>query len=84
MSQYSIPSTTPQIDGNLTVRGSLPTKSLFDANIGTGPGPIQFDGTVLPSSDLRRTEIVDYVRMRLGDGIVDVELEKEQSGRAHV
>lgn len=74
---YTIPATTPQIDGNLSVFGSLPTASLFNANTGTGPGDIQFDGTVLPSSNAKRAEITDYIRMRLGDGIVDVELDKD-------
>jgi hypothetical protein len=73
----SIPSTNPTIEGNLTVRGSLPTKSLFNPTTGTGPGPIEFDGSVLTTSDAKRAEITDYIRMRLGDGIVDVELDKE-------
>lgn len=73
----SIPATNPEIQGNLSVTGNLPTKSLYNPTEGTGPGPIQFDGTVLPTSDLRRAEITDYVRMRLADGIVDVELDKE-------
>lgn len=77
MSQYSTPQTNPQIDGNLTVFGSLPTASLFNANTGTGPGPIQFDTNTLPTTDFKRAEITDYIRMRLGDGIVDVELDKE-------
>jgi hypothetical protein len=73
----TIPATTPEIVGNLTQFGSLPTKSLFDANIGTGPGDIAFDPNTLPTNDAKRAEIIDYVRMRLGDGIVDVELDKE-------
>jgi hypothetical protein len=31
----------------------------------------------MSTSDYKRAEITDYIRMRLGDGIVDVELEKE-------
>jgi hypothetical protein len=77
MSQYSIPQTTPQIDGNLTVFGSLPTQSLYNPNTGTGPGPIQFDPNSLPTQDAKKAAITDYVRMRLGDGIVDVELEQQ-------
>ena len=73
----SIPQTNPQIQANLTARGSLPTKSLYNNVNGTGPGPIQFDGSVLPTTDAKRAEITDYIRMRLGDGIVDVELDKE-------
>ena len=77
MAEYSIPGITPSIDGNLTTYGSLPTKSLYNPNTGTGPGPIQFDPTTLPAPDAQRAAIIDYVRMRLGDGIVDVELEQE-------
>lgn len=73
----TIPPTNPQIQANLTARGSLPTKSLYNPITGTGPGPIQFDGSVIPTSDLKRAEITDYIRMRLADGIVDVELDKE-------
>lgn len=73
----TLPVQQPVIQGNLTAWGSLPTTSLFNANTGTGAGPIQYDSTILPSSDLKRAQIVDYVRMRLADGIVDVELEKE-------
>ena len=71
---------------------NIDAKSLFDANIGTQSGAhIAFDGNptvtnpgvVDPNweygntNDSMRASIVDYVRMRLGDGIVDVELEKE-------
>jgi hypothetical protein len=73
----SIPATTPAITGNLTARGSLPTKSLYSNIAGSGPGNIEFDGSVLPTTDAKRAEITDYIRMRLGDGIVDVELDKE-------
>ena len=99
MSEYSIPQTTPQIAGNLTAFGSLPTQSLYNPNTGTGPGDIQFDPSTLPTPDAQRAAITDYVRMRLGDGLVDVELEqqhyemainqalikyRQQIGRAHV
>ena len=77
MSEYTVPDTTPQTNGNLTVFGSLPTKSLYDPNVGSGPGPIQFDTSTLPTSDKQRSAITDYIRMRLADGIVDVELEQE-------
>lgn len=75
MSQYSIPNTPQEIVGNLTTFGSLPTSSLYDPSTGTGPGPIAFDPTALVTVDAKRADIVDYIRMRLADGIVDVELE---------
>ena len=77
MSEYTVPDTTPVKDDNLSAFNSIPTKSLYDPDTGTGSGPIQFDPNTLPTSDRKRAEIVDYVRMRLGDGIVDVELEQE-------
>jgi len=84
MAEYSDPnaSTSPQIDGNLTVFGSVKSATLYNPSTGTGPGPIQFDPSTLPTSDQKRSEITDYIRMRLGDGIVDVELEQEHYAMA--
>jgi hypothetical protein len=76
MSQYSIPNSSSSV-GNLTTFGSLPTSSLYNPTTGSGSGSIAFDPTALPTSDAKRAEIIDYVRMRLADGIVDVELELE-------
>jgi len=59
------------IKPGLTGQGSLQTQSL------AGPGPIAYDTSLYDSADAKRAEIVDYIRMRLGDGLVDVELEKE-------
>lgn len=42
-----------------------------------GPGPIAFDPTTVTSLAAKKNDIVDYIRLRLGDGIVDVELDKE-------
>ena len=52
------------------------TQSIYTDNLG-GPGPIAFDPSSLDSAELRKTEIIDYIRLRLGDQIVDVELDKE-------
>ena len=76
MSQYTPPNSQTVVE-NLTTFGSLPTSSLYNPSTGTGPGPIAFDPTALPTSDAKRAEIIDYIRMRLADGIVDVELEHE-------
>lgn len=59
------------IKTGLSAQGSMQTDSL------AGPGPIAYDETLYDSSNAKRAEIVDYIRMRLGDGIVDVELELE-------
>ena len=58
-------------------RGNLLTDNLFQANTGTGSGHIAYDSTEFDSANKKRAEITDYIRMRLGDGMVDVELEKE-------
>ena len=59
--------------------GVLKTDSLYNANTGTGSGHIEYDPDAewLTSLNKKRAEITDYIRMRLGDGIVDVELDKE-------
>ena len=59
--------------------GNLVTDSLYNANTGSGTGHIQYDPGAewLVSLNKKRAEITDYIRMRLGDGIVDVELDKE-------
>jgi hypothetical protein len=67
------------------------TSSLFNANTGSGAGEIAFPGNPTVTSpgvvdpnwdignttDSMRAAIKDYIRLRLGDGIVDVELENE-------
>jgi hypothetical protein len=61
----------------LTARLSLTTDNLFNANTGTGAGHIAFDPTPLAPTPQQRNEIIDYVRLRLGDGMIDVEADKE-------
>jgi len=71
---------------------NITAASLFNANTGTQSGAhIAFDGAstvTFPgiqdpnwaygnTNDSLRAAIIDYIRMRLADGIVDVELEKE-------
>jgi hypothetical protein len=53
----------------LNVRQSIATDSLG------GPGPIAYDETTLTSNAAKRKELEDYIRFRLGDGMVDVELD---------
>jgi len=59
------------IKTGLNNRNSIATESLG------GPGPIAFDGTSLDTNSSKRRDIVDYIRLRLADGIVDVELDQE-------
>ena len=52
------------------------TNSIYTDNLGD-PGPIAFDPSNLDSATIKKNEIIDYIRLRLGDQIVDVELDKE-------
>lgn len=63
--------------GNLTPNLSLTTDSLFNANTGTGAGHIAFDPSQLITEESLKRNIIDYIRLRLGDGMVDVEADKE-------
>lgn len=56
--------------------GLTATGALITDNLG-GPGQIAFDTTNLDSLTIKKNEIVDYIRLRLADQIVDVELDKE-------
>jgi hypothetical protein len=71
---------------------NIDAKSLFDANTGSQSGAhiafdgnpnVSFPGVTDPNwkygntTDSIRGAITDYIRMRLADGIVDVELDKE-------
>ena len=52
------------------------TGAIFTDNLG-GPGQIAFDPSALDSLSSKKNEIFDYIRLRLADQIVDVELDKE-------
>ena len=57
------------IKSGLNSKQHLVTESLG------GPGPIAYDEEQYDSISKKRKEIEDYVRFRLGDGMVDVELD---------
>ena len=67
--------------GNLTSKGSIITDNLYNGNTGTGTGHIDFSSDSiqeqLATATAQKNEIIDYIRLRLGDGIVDVEADKE-------
>lgn len=63
--------------GNLNARLSITTDSLFDPTTGRGPGHIAFDPAELETLEAMKNDIIDYIRLRLGDGIVDVEADRE-------
>lgn len=71
---------------NFYANGVMVTDSLFNPVTGTGTGHIAYDPTQelgttaapeLENVLAKRKEITDYIRLRLADGIVDVELDKE-------
>lgn len=62
---------------DLTANLSLQTDTLHDPVTDSGAGQIAFDSTQLDSANEKRTDIIDYIRLRLGDGIIDVELDQE-------
>lgn len=61
----------------ITIKSGLNQRQSIDAKSLGGPGPIAFDEAGLYSSGYKRNEIKDYIRLRLADGIVDVELDQE-------
>lgn len=68
------------LQGNLTANLSLTTESLYNPVTGTGAGPIAFDANLaaqLTQVTTLQNEIIDYIRLRLGYGMIDVEADKE-------
>jgi hypothetical protein len=65
---------------DLTATLSLPTESLYNSYTGTGAGHIDFDANLqaqLDTVNSLKNDITDYIRLRLGDQIIDVEADKE-------
>jgi len=64
----------------LTANLSLTTESLYNPVTGTGAGPIAFDANLqaqLTTVQSLQNDITDYIRLRLGYGMIDVEADKE-------
>lgn len=62
--------------------GLNPTTQALIADSLGGPGPIAFDEAAVTALDTKRNEIIDFIRLRLGDGMVDVELDSEHYNQA--
>ena len=71
---------------NFYANGVIITDSLYNPAAGTGTGHIAYDpnqdlGTTaapdLETDNAKFKDIIDYIRLRLADGIVDVELDQE-------
>jgi len=74
-----IPDLPPSVtleNTNMTANLALQTETLFNPAISSGPGSIKFDQSQLVQLDRMKTEITDYIRLRMGDEIVDVEFDK--------
>lgn len=67
------PTQEPGFNANLNVGAA----SLYNPATGSGAGHIAYNPDDYTSSNAQRAAITDYIRMRLADGIVDVELDKE-------
>ena len=66
--------------GNLTATLSMQTESLYNPYTGTGAGHIAFDANLqaqLTAVTSLKNDITDYIRLRLGDQIVDVEADSD-------
>jgi hypothetical protein len=66
--------------GNLTATLSMQTDTLYNPYTGTGAGHIAFDANLqaqLTTVQSLQNDIVDYIRLRLGYGMIDVEADKE-------
>jgi len=58
-----------------TLKTGLNGRQAISADSLGGPGPIAYDDSTLTSTSTKRKDIEDYIRFRLGDGMVDVELD---------
>jgi hypothetical protein len=68
---------TPTQETGFNANLNLGAASLYNPATGSGAGHIAYNPADYTTTDAKRAEITDYIRMRLGDGIVDVELDKE-------
>lgn len=75
-----LPANISSTSSNLTNTLSVNTKNLFSNVTGTGAGHIAFDANLqaqLDSVTKQQNDIIDYCRLRLGYGMIDVEADKE-------
>jgi len=75
-----LPANVSSTSDNLTPNLSLFTDRLFNPTTGTGAGHIAFDANLQAQLDTvaeKHNEIIDYIRLSLGDQMIDVEADKE-------
>ena len=68
---------TPTQETGFSANLNVNAASLYNPATGSGAGHIAYNPDDYTSSNAQRAAITDYIRMRLADGIVDVELDKE-------
>ena len=74
-----LPANVSSTSSNLTNTLSVQTKSLYSNVTGTGAGHIAFDANLTAQLDTvakQQNDIIDYIRLRLGYGMIDVEADK--------
>ena len=82
-----LPEFISNTSANLTQELSVETKDLYSNVTGTGAGHIAFDANLqaqLDSVASIRADIIDYIRLRLGYGMIDVEADQEQDRKSVV
>jgi hypothetical protein len=62
---------------NLKPNNSVQAESLFDPTVGSGAGQISFDPTPLKATEEQKKFIIDYIKLRMGDGMVDVDASRD-------
>jgi len=75
-----LPANISSTSSNLSNTLSVQTKSLYSNVTGTGAGHIAFDANLAAQLDTvakQQNDIIDYIRLRLGYGMIDVEADKE-------
>lgn len=75
-----LPANVSSTSTTLNATLSMQTESLYDPYTGSGPGHIAFDADLEAQLDAVvkiKNDITDYIRLRLGYGMIDVEADKE-------
>jgi len=75
-----LPEFISNTSGNLTSTLTVEPKNLYSNVTGSGAGHIAFDANLqaqLDSVASVRADIIDYIRLRLGYGMIDVEADQE-------
>jgi uncharacterized protein (UPF0335 family) len=75
-----LPANVTSTSTSLNATLSMQTESLYNPYTGSGAGHIAFDANLeaqLEAVTSVKNEIIDYIRLRLGYGMIDIEADKE-------